>query len=50
MTKEEYSVTKPQNGMIEFSVHHPDNSYEMPVEAARSFAKTILELTEGDKE
>jgi len=50
MARQEYSVKKPRNGMIEFSVHHPDNSYEMPVDAARSFAKSILEFTEGDAE
>jgi len=49
MTKEEYSVSKPENGIIEFSIHRPNNSYEMPVSAARSFAKSILEFTGGSE-
>lgn len=43
---DEYSVDQPENGSIQFSVQHPSNRYEMPVEAARGLAKSILEFTE----
>jgi len=49
MTKKEFSVNRPKNGSIEFSVHHRANSFEMPVDAAESFAKLILECTESDE-
>jgi len=49
MTKEEFSVSRPKNGSIEFSVHHSANRFEMPVDAAESFAKSILECTESDE-
>jgi len=40
--RDEYSVGNPRDGMISFSVQSPGNSFEMSVEAARSFAKAIL--------
>jgi len=35
-------VDSPRDGMISFSVQSPGNSFEMSVEAARGFAKTLL--------
>jgi hypothetical protein len=49
MTEEEYSVSQPENGEIEFSVQHPSNSFQMPVKAARGLAKTILTVTESEE-
>jgi len=40
--RDEYSVDSPRDGMISFSVQSPGNSFEMSVEAAKSFAKTLL--------
>jgi len=40
--RDEYSVDSPRDGMISFSVQSPGNSFEMSVEAARGFAKTLL--------
>jgi len=50
--RDEYSVDSPRDGMISFSVQSPGNSFEMSVEAARSFAKTLLRQCEsgGDQE
>jgi len=50
--RDEYSVDSPCNGKISFSVQSPGNSFEMSVEAARSFAKTILRQCQngGDQE
>jgi hypothetical protein len=45
--RDEYSVDSPRDGMISFSVQSPGNSFEMSVEAACSFAKTILRQCES---
>jgi len=50
--RDEYSVDSPRDGMISFSVQSPGNSFEMSVEAAKSFAKTLLNQCQdgGDQE
>jgi len=50
--RDEYSVDSPRDGMISFSVQSPGNSFEMSVDAAKSFAKTLLNQCQdgGDQE
>lgn len=45
--RDEYKVDSPRDGMISFSVQSPGNSFEMSLEAARSFAKTLLRQCES---